>query len=157
MDHEKVWIVDDDRSIRWVLEKAFKQAEMDVHSFDNASDALKALKRDQPDVIISDVRMPGMDGIELMKKARTIVPTISTVIITAHGTIQTAITAIREGAYDYIEKPFCPEKVELLIRNLVEHHNLVEENITLRRKIEDRYSFEGIIAKSPKTYETKSY
>jgi len=91
-----------------------------------------------------------MNGIELMKKARTIIPTISAVIITAHGTIQTAIAAIREGAYDYIEKPFCPEKVELLIRNMVEHHKLLEENITLRRKIEDRDSFEGIIAKSPK-------
>jgi DNA-binding NtrC family response regulator len=94
--------------------------------------------------------MPGIDGIELMKKARKIVPTISTVIITAHGTIQTAITAIREGAYDYVEKPFCPEKVELLIKNLIEHQDLIEENISLRRKIEDKYRFEGIIAKSPK-------
>jgi len=91
-----------------------------------------------------------MNGIELMKKAREIVPTISTVIITAHGTIQTAITAIREGAYDYVEKPFCPEKVELLIKNLVEHQDLIEENISLRRKVEDRFQFEGIIAKSPK-------
>jgi len=85
-----------------------------------------------------------------MKEARKIVPTISTVIITAHGTIQTAITAIREGAYDYVEKPFCPEKVELLIKNLIEHQDLIEENISLRRKIEDKYLFEGIIAKSPK-------
>ncbi|MBC8357524.1 MAG: sigma-54-dependent Fis family transcriptional regulator, partial [Candidatus Aminicenantes bacterium] len=73
-----------------------------------------------------------------------------TVIITAYGSVQTAISAIREGAHDYIEKPFCPEKVELLIKNLVEHQNLIEENISLRRKIEDRYHFEGIIAKSPK-------
>jgi DNA-binding NtrC family response regulator len=94
--------------------------------------------------------MPGMNGIELMKKAKEIVPTIATVIITAHGTIQTAISAIREGAYDYVEKPFCPEKVELLIKNLIEHQDLVEENISLRRKIEDRFQFEGIIAKSPK-------
>jgi len=85
-----------------------------------------------------------------MKKAREIVPSISTVIITAHGTIQTAITAIREGAYDYVEKPFCPEKVELLIKNLVEHHDLIEENISLRRRIEERFNFDGIIAKSPK-------
>jgi two-component system response regulator AtoC len=93
--------------------------------------------------------MPGLDGIELMKEASRIAPTIITVIITAYGSIQTAISAIREGAYDYIEKPFCPEKVELLIKNLVAHQDLVEENISLRQKIEDRYLFEGIIAKSP--------
>jgi len=100
--------------------------------------------------MIADLIMPGMNGIELMKKAKEIVPTIATVIITAHGTIQTAISSIREGAYDYVEKPFCPEKVELLIKNLIEHQDLVEENISLRRKIEDRFQFEGIIAKSPK-------
>jgi DNA-binding NtrC family response regulator len=98
--------------------------------------------------MLADLVMPGLDGIELMKEARKIVPTIITVIITAYGSIQTAISAIREGAYDYIEKPFCPEKVELLIKNLVSHQNLIEENISLRRKIEDRYLFEGIIAKS---------
>jgi two-component system response regulator AtoC len=100
--------------------------------------------------MLADLIMPGINGIELMKKAKEIVPAISTVIITAHGTIQTAITAIREGAYDYVEKPFCPEKVELLIKNLVEHHDLIEENISLRRRIENKYYFEGIIAKSPK-------
>ena len=83
--------------------------------------------------MLADLFMPGMDGIELMKKAKEIVPTISTVIITAHGTIQTAITAIREGAYDYVEKPFCPEKVELLIDKLVEHQDLIEENISSRK------------------------
>jgi two-component system response regulator AtoC len=85
-----------------------------------------------------------------MKEARKIVPTISTIIITAHATIETAISAIREGAHDYVEKPFCPEKVELLIGKLVEHQKLIEENILLRQKIKDRFQFEGIIAKSPK-------
>jgi DNA-binding NtrC family response regulator len=117
---------------------------------ESADKALRIIKQKKTKIMIADLIMPGMNGIELMKKAREIVPTISTVIITAHGTIQTAITAIREGAYDYVEKPFCPEKVELLIKNLVEHQDLVEENISLRRKIEDRFHFEGIIAKSPK-------
>ncbi|MCK4557950.1 MAG: sigma-54-dependent Fis family transcriptional regulator, partial [Candidatus Aminicenantes bacterium] len=113
-------------------------------------EALRIIKQKKIKIMLADLIMPGMNGIELMKKAREIVPSISTVIITAHGTIQTAITAIREGAYDYVEKPFCPEKVELLIKNLVEHQDLIEENISLRRKIEDRFRFEGIIAKSPK-------
>jgi DNA-binding NtrC family response regulator len=146
----KLLVVDDEDIVResicdWLTSVGYK-----VLTANCGEDALRIIKQKKVKIMIADLIMPGMDGIELMKKARTMVPTISTVIITAHGTIQTAIAAIREGAYDYVEKPFCPEKVELLIRNLVEHHNLVEENITLRQKIEDRYSFEGIIAKSPR-------
>jgi len=85
-----------------------------------------------------------------MKRAKAISPNIEVIIITAYGSIPTAITAIREGAYDYIEKPFCPERAELLIEKLVEHQGLIEENISLHQKLEERYRFENIIAKSPK-------
>jgi len=146
----KLLVVDDEDIVREALCDWLSSVGYKVLTAKCAAEALRIINLKKVKIMIADLIMPGMNGIELMKKARTIVPTISTVIITAHGTIQTAITAIKEGAYDYVEKPFCPEKVELLIRNLVEHHNLVEENITLRRKIEDRYSFEGIIAKSPK-------
>ncbi|GAH83629.1 unnamed protein product, partial [marine sediment metagenome] len=88
--------------------------------------------------------------IELMKSAKEISPDIEVIIITAYGSIPTAITAMREGAYDYIEKPFCPERAELLIEKLVEHQGLIEENISLHQKLEERYRFENIIAKSPK-------
>ncbi len=146
----RLLVVDDEDIVRESLFDWLSSLGYQVLTAKCGEEALRIIKQKKVKIMIADLIMPGMNGIELMKKARTIVPTISTVIFTAHGTIQTAIVAIREGAYDYIEKPFCPEKVELLIRNLVEHHNLVEENITLRRKIEDRYSFEGIIAKSPK-------
>jgi two-component system response regulator AtoC len=146
----RLLVVDDEDIVRESLSDWLSAVGYKVLTAKCGEEALRIIKQKKVKIMIADLIMPGMDGIELMKKARTIAPTISTVIITAHGTIQTAIAAIREGAYDYIEKPFCPEKVELLIRNLVEHHNLVEENITLRQKIEDRYSFEGIIAKSPK-------
>lgn len=143
-------IVDDEDIVRESLCDWLSSIGYKVLTAKCGEEALRIIKQKKVKIMIADLIMPGINGIELMKKARTIIPTISTVIITAHGTIQTAIAAIREGAYDYIEKPFCPEKVELLIRNMVEHHKLLEENITLRRKIEDRHSFEGIIAKSPK-------
>jgi len=146
----RLLIVDDEDIVRESLCDWLSSIGYKVLTAKCGEEALRIIKQKKVKIMIADLIMPGMNGIELMKKARTIIPTISTVIITAHGTIQTAIAAIREGAYDYIEKPFCPEKVELLIRNLVEHHTLLEENITLRRKIEDRHSFEGIIAKSPK-------
>ena len=146
----KILVVDDEDIVRESLRDWLDGVGYKVDIAESADKALKIIKQKKIKIMIADLIMPGMNGIELMKKAREIVPTISTVIITAHGTIQTAITAIREGAYDYVEKPFCPEKVELLIKNLVEHQDLVEENISLRRKIEDRFHFEGIIAKSPK-------
>jgi len=150
MKKTKLLIVDDEDIVRESLCDWLSAIGYKVLTAKCGEEALRIIKQKKVKIMIADLIMPGMNGIELMKKARTIIPAISTVIITAHGTIQTAISAIRGGAYDYIEKPFCPEKVELLIRNLVEHHNLLEENITLRRKIEDRDSFEGIIAKSPK-------
>lgn len=146
----KILVVDDEDIVRESLRDWLDGVGYKVDIAESADKALRIIKKKKIKIMIADLIMPGMNGIELMKKAREIEPTISTVIITAHGTIQTAITAIREGAYDYVEKPFCPEKVELLIKNLVEHQNLVEENISLRRKIEDRFHFEGIIAKSPK-------
>ena len=146
----KILVVDDEDIVRESLRDWLDGVGYKVDIAESGDKALKIIKQKKIKIMIADLIMPGINGIELMKKAREIVPTISTVIITAHGTIQTAITAIREGAYDYVEKPFCPEKVELLIKNLVEHQDLVEENISLRRKIEDRFHFEGIIAKSPK-------
>jgi DNA-binding NtrC family response regulator len=146
----KLLVVDDEEIVRESLCDWLSSVGYKVLTASCAEEALDIIKHKKVKIMIADLIMPGIDGIELMKKARKIVPTISTVIITAHGTIQTAISAIREGAYDFIEKPFCPEKVELIIRNLVEHHNLIEENISLRQKVEDRHNFEGIIAKSPK-------
>jgi len=146
----KILVVDDEGIVRESLRDWLSGVGYKVEIAESGEKALRIIKQKKIKIMVADLIMPGMDGIELMKNAREIVPSISTVIITAHGTIQTAITAIREGAYDYIEKPFCPEKVEHLIKNLVEHHDLIEENISLRRKIEDRFHFEGIIAKSPK-------
>ena len=146
----KILVVDDENIVRESLHDWLSSVGYKVETAESGEEALSIIKQKKIKIMLADLFMPGMDGIELMKKARDIVPTIATVIITAHGTIQTAITAIREGAYDYVEKPFCPEKVELIIDKLVEHQDLVEENISLRRKIESRFQYEGIIAKSAK-------
>ncbi len=144
-----ILIVDDERIVRESLRDWLGNVGYNVEVAESGEAALEILRRKRVKIMLADLVMPGIDGIELMKEAKKIAPTLITVIITAYGSIQTAISAIREGAYDYIEKPFCPEKVELLIKNLVAHQDLIEENISLRRKIEDKYLFEGIIAKSP--------
>ncbi len=150
IERPEILVVDDEDIVRESLCEWLGSVGYKVITADCGEEALRIIREKKIKIMLTDLVMPGMKGIELMKRAKKIVPTISTVIITAYGTIRTAITAIREGAYDFIEKPFCPEKVELLINNLVKHQNLIEENISLRRKIEDRFQFEGIIAKSPK-------
>jgi len=114
---EKVWVVDDDRSIRWVLEKALKGASMDVRTFENADSALRSLDRDHPDVIISDIRMPGMDGFEFLQNVHTRNPDLPVIIITAHSDLDSAVSAYQGGAFEYLPKPFdVDEAVELTRR-----------------------------------------
>jgi DNA-binding NtrC family response regulator len=145
-----ILIVDDEAIIRQSLHDWLSDAGYQVFTAENGPQALEIIQREGLRIVIADLVVPGMDGIELMKRAKMISPNIEVVIITAYGSIPTAITAIREGAYDYIEKPFCPERAELLIEKLVEHQGLIEENISLHQKLEERYRFENIIAKSPK-------
>ncbi|GAH53165.1 unnamed protein product, partial [marine sediment metagenome] len=146
----KVLVVDDEAIIRDSLHDWLTDTGYQVFTAENGPQALEIIQREGLRIVITDLVMPGMDGIELMKSAKEISSNIEVIIITAYGSIPTAITAMREGAYDYIEKPFCPERAELLIEKLVEHQGLIEENISLHRKLEERYRFENIIAKSPK-------
>jgi len=148
MKKAKILVVDDEVIIRDSLRDWLNDAGYEVFTAENGPKALETIKRERPRVIIADLVMPGMDGIELMKRAKEISPDIEVIIITAYGSIPTAITAIREGAYDYIQKPFCPERTEILIEKLVERQRLIEENLSLHQKLEERYRFENIIAKS---------
>ena len=143
-------MVDDEAAIRESLCDWLSDVGYEVLTAENGPQALEIIEREKLGIVITDLVMPGMDGIELMKTAKSILPNIEVIIITAYGSIPTAISAMREGAYDYIEKPFCPERAELLIEKLVERQKLVEENLSLHQKLEEHYRFENIITKSPK-------
>ena len=128
MTKETVWVVDDDRSIRWVLEKAFKQADMEVKSFENAGGVLKDLEESEPDAIISDVRMPGMDGLELLTQIHSKHPDLPVIIITAHSDLDSAVSAYQGGAFEYLPKPFDVDEAVELTRRAVNHHREVIES-----------------------------
>lgn len=101
-----VYVIDDDRSIRWVLEKAFQGAGMVVTCFESAESALEALASTVPDVLISDIRMPGMDGLALLEKITAQYPDLPVVIMTAHSDLDSAVSAFKGGAFEYLPKPF---------------------------------------------------
>jgi two-component system nitrogen regulation response regulator GlnG len=118
---ERVWVIDDDQSIRWVLEKALQKAHMGVKSFASASGILETLERSQPDVLITDVRMPGMDGFELLNKIQDRYPDLPVIIITAHSDLDSAVTAYQGGAFEYLPKPFDIDEAVELTRRAVDH------------------------------------
>ncbi|HIF52000.1 MAG TPA: nitrogen regulation protein NR(I) [Thiotrichaceae bacterium] len=118
---QKVWIVDDDKSIRWVLEKAIQKKDVEIQSFSNPEDLLKKLQSDEPDVIISDVRMPGMDGITLLEKIKQQAPDIPVIIMTAYSDLDRAVSAFQGGAFEYLSKPFDVDEVVSLVKRAVTH------------------------------------
>ena len=110
-----VWVVDDDQSVRWVLEKALKQAGMETRSFERGELLLDALNSGMPDVLITDVRMPGMDGLTLLGRVNRIAPALPVIVVTAHTDLENAVAAYQGGAFEYLPKPFdVDEAVELV-------------------------------------------
>ena len=103
---ETVWIIDDDTSIRWVVEKALQKADIITRSFANAADLLTALQDDLPDALITDIRMPGMDGLELLDKVQLSHPKLPVIVMTAHSDLESAVSAFHGGAFEYLPKPF---------------------------------------------------
>ncbi len=144
----KILVVDDEAIMRDSLRDWLTDAGYNVLTAGNGTDALEIILKEKPGVAVIDLVLPGTGGLELLRKARQLLPAIQVIIITAYSSVHTAIAAIKEGAYDYIEKPFSPEKVEMLIAKLVERQSLLDENLSLRQKLEEKYSFENIVAKS---------
>jgi two-component system nitrogen regulation response regulator GlnG len=112
-----IWIVDDDQSIRFVLEKALAREDLAVRSFTNPRDVLAALETDEPQVLVSDIRMPGGSGIELLSKLKAMHPGLPVIIMTAYSDLDSAVSAFQGGAFEYLPKPFdVPKAVELIRR-----------------------------------------
>ncbi len=117
---QTVWIIDDDASIRWVLEKALKKAEIPVRSFADADSALRALGRDLPAAILSDLRMPGLDGLAFLKEIQERYPGLPVIIMTAHSDLDNAVAAFQGGAFEYLPKPFDLEDAVSLVRRALD-------------------------------------
>jgi two-component system nitrogen regulation response regulator GlnG len=117
-----VWIIDDDRSIRWVLEKALLREEIPCMTFSSAGDALRELERSQPSAVLSDIRMPGVSGLELLQALKEQLPKVPVIIMTAYSDLDSAVAAFQKGAFEYLPKPFdVDQAVELVRRALAEN------------------------------------
>ncbi len=124
-----VWIIDDDRSIRWVFEKALARENIAFKTFSSAQEALAALKTETPQVVVSDIRMPGESGLELLQRAKALHATLPVIIMTAYSDLESAVTAFQGGAYEYLPKPFDVDHAVELIRRAMEE-SVRQESVT---------------------------
>src|SRR5678815_1499089 len=115
-----VWIIDDDRSIRWVFEKALTRENIAFKTFSSAQEALAELDTDTPQVVVSDIRMPGDSGLELLQKAKEQHANLPVIIMTAYSDLESAVSAFQGGAYEYLPKPFDVDHAVELIRRAME-------------------------------------
>jgi two-component system nitrogen regulation response regulator GlnG len=130
-----VWLVDDDASIRWVLERALRQGGMAPMAFDHADTALAALRRERPDVLITDIRMPGRSGLELLTQIRASQPELPVIVMTAHSDLDSAVAAYQGGAFEYLPKPFDIDQAVDLVRRAARQHVAAPEPAPEARRI----------------------
>jgi len=144
----RVLIVDDEKSMRELLLIMLKKEGYAVSAADNGEHALQAIRNDIYDLIITDIRMPNIDGIELLKEVKDLSPETVVIVITAYASTETAVDAMKLGAYDYITKPFKNEEIRLVVQKALEKRSLRKENLLLRREIEAKAGFENFVGKS---------
>jgi two-component system response regulator AtoC len=145
-----VLVVDDEAIMRESLSAWLQEDDFQVEALDSGNKALDAVRRQVFDAILVDLKLPDIDGLEILRTCKQCQPNTPVMIITAHASVNTAIRAMKEGAYDYITKPFNPEEVSITLNNLINHQALKRENIYLKLKLEQRYDHRSIISKSHK-------
>ncbi len=143
-----ILIVDDEQSMRELLSIMLKKEGYDVSTANNGEHALRAVQSEIFDLIITDIRMPSVNGIELLKSVKELSPETVVIVVTAFASTETAVDAMKLGAYDYITKPFKNEEIRLIVRKALEKRSLRKENLLLKRELEAKAGFENFVGRS---------
>ncbi|MBI5875444.1 MAG: sigma-54-dependent Fis family transcriptional regulator, partial [Deltaproteobacteria bacterium] len=153
MSKENILIVDDEKSIRDFLEIMLKKEGYRVSSASGGEEAMKLFNNSSYDLVISDVRMKGMSGVELLKNIKETSPDTIVLMVTAYASVDTAIDAMKAGAYDYLTKPFKIDEVKHIIKNALDRKRLETENILLKKELKSKYGFANLTGTSPRMLE----
>ena len=146
--HNTILVVDDDRSGREALCEALREWGYQVMAAPNGAEAVRLAEASPPDGVITDLKMPGSDGLDVLRKVKAMDPDAFVILVTAYGTVDTAVSAMKEGAYDYLTKPMDLRQVRTLLARAVEARRLRLENVQLHQRLDEKYGFSNIIGQS---------
>jgi len=146
----RIALLDDEARLVEILAMVLRREGYEVHGFTDPIAALGALETREFDLLVTDLKMPGADGLEVLRRARKHAPELPVILITAHATVPTAVAALREGAFDYVQKPFDNEELRALVKRALEVTRLARENRYLRAELRTRYSLDSVVAESPR-------
>ncbi len=149
VERARILVVDDQESARSMLGRYLTAFGYEPRLADSVSAAMATVARERVDLVITDLRMPGLDGLEGLRQLRAFDAGLPTIMLTAHATVETAVQAMKLGAFEYLRKPFEPEELEIVVARALEHRRLVEENQKLKAEVSSRYRLENIIGRAP--------
>jgi DNA-binding NtrC family response regulator len=153
MTKARILVVDDEEIVLKSCRKILEGGGHQVFTALSGQEAFDLLEKEPIDIVITDIKMPGMDGMEILGRVKEKYPDVLVIIITGYSTVQSAVQAMKLGAFDYIPKPFTPDEVLVVVEKALEKKSLIYENIYLRKELEAKYGFENIIGSSPKMQE----
>jgi DNA-binding NtrC family response regulator len=148
-DKTRILVVDDEEIVRESLGGWLEKDGYTVAAIPDGRTAIERLKSERWTIMIVDLKMPGMDGLQVLEEAKKLQPDVAVVIMTAYATVDTAVSAMKMGAYDYLVKPFDPEELSLMMQKIVSQQSLVRENAVLRQALKQEYRFRDLLSKSP--------
>src|SRR5580658_4020101 len=149
----KLLIVDDDPSHAEVVAESLERVGYHCSIATSGAAGLKAIERDEPDVILTDLRMDGIDGLTLLRKAKQELPDAEIVVITAHGDVQTAVEAMKAGAANYLQKPINLTELRTMVDKAAERLRLARTNRELLKQLDEKFGFEGVVGNSPRMHD----
>ncbi len=149
MASERILIVDDEDGMRRLLGRVLTREGYETSTVGSGAEALRLVANERFDLVVTDIKMPEMDGLQLLGELKEFEPSLLIIVMTAYGTIENAVQALRLGAYDYITKPFETDEIKLTVAKALERERLLAENRYLHAELEGRYDFSGIIGGSP--------
>ena len=149
MAEPTVLVADDEGGLRESVERALRREGFRVVLVEDGQAALDALRKGGVDLLLADLRMPGLDGLELLRASKLLVPEVEVIVLSGHGTVEEAVQAMKEGAYDFLTKPFERSQLVRAVRQALEHHALVLENQSLHRRLDELAGAGEIVGESP--------